>query len=125
MTISKTNYENSVSYHLPTMELKRKSILGYLTALQEGEHMPGAHTMSCHGYFKTALLQDEIAFTMGWVTEMPGRLHCEPRIGIDYSDSDTIRKITATIQNMERKGYIKLSKSGKAFKILDTWRCGE
>ena len=115
MTISKTNYENSVSYHLPTMELKRKSILGYLTALQENE-------MSYHGYFKTERLQDEIAFTMGWVVEMPGRLHCEPRVGVDYSDSDTVRKIMMTIQNMEKKGHIKLSKSGRGFKIIDTWR---
>ena len=119
MTWDKANYDQSVSYHLPTMELKRKSILGYLAILQESEGMPGAHSMSYHGYFRTELLENEIALTMGWVVELESRLHNGPRIGIDYTQ---FHKVRMTIQNMEKKGHIKLSKSGRGFRILDTWR---
>jgi hypothetical protein len=111
-TMSKTAYENSVSYHLPTMELKRKSILGYLEALVDADI---CHKMSYRGYFRTEELENEIAFTMGWVKEVAGRLHEENRIAIDY---EQFHKVRQTVLNMNAKGYIRLSKSHKGFKIL-------
>lgn len=117
--MNKTAYENSVCYHLPTMELKRKSILGYLVALQESEGELGAKRMSLHGYFQTELLAKEICFVMGWVEETAGKLHHEPQIVVDYKQ---FHKARQTILNMEQKGHIKLSKSQKGFKILDVWR---
>lgn len=117
-SMSKDGYAESVSYHLPTMELKRKSILGYLESLLQADIESGFR-LNYHGYFRTEDLEREIAYTMGWVVELDGRLHHEKRIGVDY---EQFHKVRMTIQNMAKKGHIKLSKSGRAFRILDTWR---
>ena len=120
-TVSKAYYDDSASYHMPTMELKRNAILGYLESLLQAD-IDSGFRLNYHGYFRTEDLQNEIAFVMGWVRELDGQLHHEKRIGVDYADTDSIRKIMATVQNMAKKGHIKLSKSGRAFRILDTWR---
>ena len=117
-TVSKSYYDDSVSYHLPTMELKRKSILGYLESLLQADIESGFR-LNYHGYFRIEDLEREIAYVMGWVEELDGRLHHEKRIGVDYTQ---FHKVRQTIQNMAKKGHIKLSKSGRAFRILDTWR---
>ena len=117
-SISKDEYAESISYHLPTMELKRKSILGYLEMLLQMDENSGFR-LNYHGYFMTENLANEIAYTMGWVKEVPGRLHNPNRIIPDINQDS---KIQQTIQNMAKNGHIKLSKSGLAFKILDTWR---
>lgn len=117
-TVSKGYYDDSVNYHLPTMELKRKSILGYLESLLQADIESGFR-LNYHGYFRTEDLEREIAYVMGWVKEIPGRLHCENRIGIDY---EQFHKVSTTIKNMAKKGHIKLSKSGRAFRILNVER---
>lgn len=117
-SMSKTGYEDSVSYHMPTMELKRKSILGYLEMLLQMD-IDSGFCLNYHGYFRTENLENEIAYTMGWVKEVPSRPHHTVLI---VPDIDQYSKIQQTIQNMAAKGHIKLSKSGKGFRILDTWR---
>lgn len=117
-TMSKAYYDQSVSYHLPTMELKRNAILGYLESLLQAD-IDSGFRLNYHGYFKTENLANEIAYVMGWVKEVPGRLHHPNRI---VPDIDQYGKVQQTIQNMAKKGHIKLSKSGRAFRILDTWR---
>jgi len=117
-SMSKDGYAESVSYHLPTMELKRKSILGYLEMLLQMD-IDSGFRLNYHGYFRTENLANEIAYVMGWVKEAPGRLHNLNRI---VPDIDQYNKVQQTIRNMAKKGHIKLSKSGRAFRILDTWR---
>lgn len=117
-SISKDGYAESISYHLPTMELKRKSILGYLESLLQMD-IDSGFRLNYHGYFRTENLENEIAYVMGWVKEEHNLFKHTERI---VPDIDQYGKVQQTIQNMAKKGHIKLSKSGRAFRILNTWR---
>lgn len=112
--MNKEYYEQSTSYHLETMEQKRNAILGVLTEYWNAS-LDSAGWTNKQGYFKSELLENEIAFIMGWVKEVPGRLHHENQI---VPDCEQYNKVKQTMLNMDAKGYIKLSKSGRGFKIL-------
>ena len=114
--MTKMQYEDAYG-KLTTMTLKRNSILGYLEYLN-GQNEKYNGTLTYHGYWRTEHLEREICFTMGWVHEEAGMLHSSNKIVPDINDP----RVEATLKNMEKKGHIKLSKSGRAYKILDTWR---
>ena len=113
--MNKSYYEQSNSYHLETMEQKRAAILWYLTDIWNASLDSTGWTNKA-GYFKTELLEKEIAFVMGWVKEVAGRLHCENQVVLDMNQYG---KVQRTLLNMDAKGYIKLSKSRRGFKILN------
>lgn len=116
--MTKMQYEDAYASLNPTMELKRNNILGYLTCLVEADR--DCHgKLSYHGYFRTDMLKREICLTMGWIIDKSASTPFRDKaIQPDLDDP----RVAATLKNMEAKGHIRLSKSGKGYKILDTWR---
>lgn len=94
-----------------TMEQKRERIMRNAAIIIENAKEAG------YEYGSVERLMESICVIMGWMTEpWVGITHAGRKIGRIAPDTDN-DKVIKTINHMVAKGAIKLSKSGKGFRL--------
>ena len=109
--------------HLQTIGEKRDAILQKLKQADEHDRLCekcGERRPSMNGWFPLYGLQVFIAEVMGWVAreeEFNTWAH-GVKTAVEFDPQDS--RVQATVERMVAQGYIRISKSGRAFKIIKT-----
>ena len=106
--------------HLDTMEAKRAAILDYIHRLNEQDKLlakAGERTIGLNGWLPMWMLKVRVVKIMGWIyrEESFNTWLSGVQTAVEFDPDDS--RVKATIERMAAQGIIKVSKSGRAFKV--------
>lgn len=106
--------------HLTTMEAKRTAILEYIHKVDAQDKLlakAGERTIGLNGWLPMWLLRVRIVKIMGWIAkEESYNTWFGVGTAVEFDPEDS--RVKETVERMAANGIIKVSKSGRAFKVM-------